>query len=90
MKMNKFKDLVFNPHPGGLGGIQAIIKFANGYGCSVIQTPHSYGGSEGLYELALLRNGLLCYDSGITEDVMGQLNEADVSYLMIDIQKLED
>ena len=41
----------------------------NGFGWSIIKwdKPDLYG-SE--YELAVLKNGYLCYDSGVTEDVV--------------------
>ena len=44
-----FDDLQFNPHPNHLGGVQAVIKFENGYGASVVKTPYTYGGDRGLY-----------------------------------------
>lgn len=37
------------------GGRCKVYKFDNGYGASVVCSPnHSYGGSEGLWELAVL------------------------------------
>ena len=33
---------------------QKIYKFPNGYGASVIKGPYSYGGPDGLWELAVL------------------------------------
>lgn len=67
----KFSDLDFKPHPRSLG-IQAKTFFQNGYGASVIKTPYSYGGDEDLYELAVLCKDGICYDSGLTEDVLGR------------------
>lgn len=55
-------------------GIQARHDFDNGYGVSVIQNEWSYGGKEGLYELAVMKNGLICYDTPITKDVVGWLS----------------
>ena len=34
-------------------GLQHIYKFPNGYGASVIKTDYSYGGKNGLWELAV-------------------------------------
>jgi hypothetical protein len=51
-------------------------EFENGYGASVIAD--GYGASEGLYELAVLHNGRIVYDTPITEDVLGWLTAADV------------
>jgi len=57
----------------GVSGIQAKHDFENGYGVSVIQNTISYGASEGLYELAVTKGGELCYDTEITDDVIGYL-----------------
>lgn len=37
------------------GGKQMILRFKNDYGVSIIQNVFSYGGSEGLYELAVIK-----------------------------------
>ena len=47
--MKTFKDLEFKEHPNHMGGVQARIQFDNGYGASVVKTPHTYGGDRGLY-----------------------------------------
>lgn len=45
---------------------------------SVIQSSMTYGGSKGLFELAMLRNDKCCYDTCITDDVLGWLEVEDV------------
>ena len=87
--MKTFKDLEFVEHPNHLGGVQARITFVNGYGASVVKTPHSYGGDKGLYELAVLGiDGHLTYDTPITNDVIGYLRDIDVTDVMEKIQQL--
>ena len=87
--MKTFKDLQFNVHPNHMGGVQAIVKFDNGYGASVVKTPHTYGGDRGLYELAVLgSDGHLTYDTPITNDVIGYLRDIDVTDVMEKIQQL--
>ena len=87
--MKTFKDLEFNEHPNHLGGVQAVITFDNGYGASVVCTPHTYGGDRGLYELAVLgKDGHLTYDTPITSDVIGYLRDIDVTDVMEKIQQL--
>ncbi len=87
--MKTFKDLEFVEHPNHLGGVQARITFDNGYGASVVKTPHSYGGDRGLYELAVLgTDGHLTYDTPITDDVIGYLRDIDVTDVMEKIQQL--
>jgi hypothetical protein len=81
-----FEDLEFQPHP--TGGEQAKIHFKNGYGASVIRTPHSLGGNEGLYELAVTRGRYITYDTPITDDVLGYLTPDRVSELLQQIEAL--
>ena len=40
------------------GAVQKLYKFANGYGASVVKGEHTYGGDEGLWELAVIRFNL--------------------------------
>jgi hypothetical protein len=89
--MKTFNDLQFKEHPKGAvyGGIISRIIFDNGYGATVVQGPHSYGGADGLYELAVVgKNDEICYDTPITGDVEGYLSETQVTDLLIKIQQL--
>ena len=89
IKMQTFKDLEFVEHPSHLGGVQARITFDNGYGASIVKTPHTYGGDKGLYELAVFgKNGHITYDTPITDDVIGYLRPEDVTDVMVKIQQL--
>lgn len=93
----RFSDLVFEPHPitkvGGPSSrwapsVAAKLEFENGFGVSVIQGPlfYCHGASE--YEVAILRNGLLCYDSGLTEDVIGHVSRDEVEAIMRNVARL--
>jgi hypothetical protein len=87
--MKTFKDLEFKTHPNHMGGVQAVITFDNGYGASVVCTPHTYGGDRGLYELAVLgTDGHLTYSTPVTDDVIGYLRDIDVTDVMERIQQL--
>jgi hypothetical protein len=82
-----FEDIDFQPNWAGIAG---KIMFENGYGASVIRTEHSYGGSRGLYELAVLDNdGKLTYDTPITDNVLGYLKPKEVTDYLIQIQDLK-
>lgn len=67
-------------------GIHYIFKFDNGYGASVIKHYGSYGCEEDLWELAVIEfyetdGGIsyhLCYDTPITDDVIGYLTDREV------------
>jgi hypothetical protein len=86
--MKTFNDLVFKQDiQRGLNA--AKVMFDNGYGASVIIGPHTYGGEDGLYELAVLgKDKKLTYDTSVTDDVEGYLTEDDVTKLLEQIQKL--
>ncbi len=91
--MKTFEDLNFkriNEAPFMVGK-KARMMFENGYGVSVVSHTFSYGGKDGMYELAVLdSNGELTYNTSITNDVMGYLNSSDVTRIMEDVQKLKD
>ncbi len=84
----KFEDLKFVEHPMG-DGVQAIVKFSNGYGASVVKGLRTYGSDRGLYELAVFGlDGHISYSTPITNDVLGYLTEEDVSKTLLKISKL--
>ena len=86
--MKEFKDLEFKDLPD-YRGIQCRIQFENGFGASVIRHEHTYGGKDGLYELAVLDSeGEITYDTPVTDDVVGYLNEEGVTELLKEIQLL--
>ncbi len=71
------------------GGIQKLYQFDNHMGASVIRHDGSYGSDRGLWELAVLNEaGSLCYDTSITDDVIGHLQWKEVSALLRRIQGL--
>ena len=74
-------------------GVQHKYAFSNGYGASVVKHDFSYGGKNGLWELAVLdfsvdSEGELCYTSGITDDVIGHLSWNNVEKYLGEIQQL--
>lgn len=89
--MKTFEDLNFeyiNDSPY-LTGKKSRMSFENGYGISVVSHTHSYGGKNGLYEIAVLdSNDEITYDTSVTNDVIGYLTEEEVSELMAEVQKL--
>ena len=55
---------------------------------SVIRSSMTYGGDEGLFELAMLRNNKCCYDTPVTDDVRGWLEVEDVLDILKDVQRI--
>jgi len=90
--MKTFVDLVFeqlNDAPYMVGK-KARMQFDNGFGVSVVSHTHSYGGRSGLYEVAVLdKDGLLTYETPVTNDVIGYLSEEDVTDVMKQVQELK-
>lgn len=75
------------------GGIQKIYKFDNGYGASVVRYPFSYGGAQGLWEMALLSFDDISWHITYREDfangdVAGYLSDKDVLELLEWIKRL--
>lgn len=89
-----FEELKFTRHANAPQfNKQARVFFPNGYGASVIIGPYSYGGREGLYELAVVKGTsaeahALCYSTPITDDVIGHRTPAEVTALLQDIEAL--
>ena len=87
--MKTFKDIIFKSNPMGEEfGIVSRTEFDNGYEVSVVKSKYTYGGDIGLYELAIFKDGEICYDTPITNDVIGYLRPVDVTEVMEKIQKL--
>jgi hypothetical protein len=87
--MKTFKDIEFKPNPMGEDfGIVSRTQFDNGYEASVVKSDYTYGGKNGLYELAVFKDGEICYDTPITDDVIGYLRPEDVTDVMAKIQQL--
>ena len=71
------------------GGVQKIYKFPNGLGASVVSHQYSYGGKNGLWEVAVLgENGEIIYDTPITSDVIGNLEWDEVEEILKKISSL--
>lgn len=67
-------------------GRQWKFQFDNGFGASVIND--GYGREQGLYELAVLADGRLTYDTPITDDVLGYLSPDEVGEALAKIEAL--
>ena len=87
----QFSDLDFQPHPNW-DGVQAKYFFENGYGVSVIQSSQSYGGCDGLYEVAVIQGNSdkwqITYDTPITGDVLGWQTPQDIDDVLNRVQFL--
>jgi hypothetical protein len=92
----KYKTEIFldREHPSGLGGFQIVFKFENGYGASLVRSKYTYGGPQGLFEMAVVKfnetgtDYKLNYDTPITDDVLGHLTAEECAGYLKDISEL--
>lgn len=92
--MKTFDDLEFDVHPArfsmfGKFSEQARMDFDNGYGVSVITGSGAYSDNEHPYEVAVMKDGSLCYDTDITDDVIGYCDTQKVTDIMKQVQELK-
>jgi hypothetical protein len=88
--MAQFKTFEWAPIHGG--GDQYMKFFPNGYGVSIVKHKYSYGNDRGLWELAVLKGNKdewdICYDTPVTNDVIGHLSEAEVDDVVAKVEVL--
>lgn len=85
MKYKTFKDLVFEQDESIK---RSRLTFTNGYGISVITGYSTYSDESQPYEVAVLLNDDVYYNSYITNDVVGYCNKRKVTRLMKQIQDI--
>ncbi len=96
-----FKDLKFETHPILLdakssqdtkemfaNSKHAVMEFENGYGVSVIFGEQFYSNGIDTYEVAILKDGILCYETYITDYVVAYISEEGVTEIMRKVQEL--
>lgn len=93
--MNKYEPVIDRSHPLDPNGLQKVYRFSNGYGASVVRSRYSYGNKEGKYELAVIQfdnqkndSWDLCYETHLTNDVLGWLTWDEVEKYLSEIEKL--
>jgi hypothetical protein len=90
--MVKFSDIKFKPHSMGVG-LQGTIFFPGGYGISCVRfkSPFgdrymSYTSNEDEWEVAILKGNEtdweICYDTPLTNDVLGYQTKEDIEEIM--------
>lgn len=72
------KWVVENGHTDDHLSMHLMVTFPNGYQASIVRGQYTYGGDEGLFEIAVMLDGEIVYDTSVTDDVIGWLNDKDV------------
>lgn len=94
LQYDKYKEYYFENSGMWMSGKhQWLFKFKNGYGASVIKHYGSYGFEDDLFELAVIElnkknSWNICYNTPITDDVMGYLSNEEVLELLERIKNL--
>ena len=81
------------------GGIQKLYYAPNGYGASVVKHAASYGYNDDLWELAVIKwltdpikndkaKFHLVYNTPITDNVIGNLNNKEITAILKQIEEL--
>lgn len=68
---------------------QATMDFPNGYGVSVLLGDMWYSNGIDTYELAVMYEGSITYNTPVTDNVLGYITATQVSEAMKQIQELE-
>jgi hypothetical protein len=79
--MVKFSELKFRPHSQFFMefGVCAQHTTDNGYTASIVKFPGSHGFRDGLYEMAIIKDGVIDFNNEFTPvDVLGHLTTEDV------------
>ncbi|EAE6190763.1 TPA: hypothetical protein LEQ12_002535 [Listeria monocytogenes] len=83
-----FKDyIITHKGPTPIFNVQQVYRFPNNYGASVVSGPYTYG-----IELAVIlfdnEDWHIIYDTPITNDILGYLNEVSLKRALKDIYDL--
>jgi hypothetical protein len=95
--MVTFDDIEFKTHVSG-DGVHGLIFFPGGYGLSVVRYRYPFGGGSYTsndiedYEVAIIKgrkgNWEICYDTKITNDVLGFQTKEDINNIIKHIIRL--
>jgi hypothetical protein len=95
--MVTFDDIEFKIHVSG-DGVHGLIFFPGGYGLSVVRYRNPFGGGSYTsndiedYEVAIIKgrkgNWEICYDTKITNDVLGFQTKEDINNIIKHVIRL--
>ena len=71
-----------------IGISQWVIGFKNGYKASIITGKYTRTDKYHQYELAVIKDGHVCYDTPITHDVIGHLTADEVGKILEKVEAL--
>lgn len=74
--------------PGPYSPERVRLTFDNGYTASIVRGFGTYGNESGLYEMAVMHDGNLVYDTPVTDDVIGHVHSEQVPEICAQIAAL--
>lgn len=86
--VSKFEDLKFIEHPVNHFDHIAQCEFPNGYGLSAVDGECAYC-TEGNYEVGILHNGELTYNTPLTDDVLADVSPERINELIATVKSWE-
>ena len=85
---NQYNNNSLNVTVGFNSGIGMTYTVENGYQASVVCHSFSYGGDNGLYEIAVMVDDVIVYDTPVANDNLGHLTMDNVIDVLRDIKEL--
>ena len=97
-----FKDLEFETHPILLdaksqntkemfaNSKHAVMEFKNGYSVSVLFGDQFYSNGIDTYEVAIIKDNHVCFDTPLTDNVLAYQNENEVTEIMRKVQEFNN
>lgn len=70
-------------------GYQYTAYFENGYGIDIVKHNGSYGREDDMWKIAVMKDGECCYDTPITDDVIGWLTSEEVMHYATRVKMLK-
>ena len=67
---------------------QSTKNLKNGYSISVLFGSWFYSNGKNTYEVGILKDNKLCYDTSITNDVLGYLTKDEIIKVIDQVNKL--
>ncbi len=67
----------------------ASKNFKNGYGISVLLGTCFNSNGKNTYEIAILKDNKLCYETNITNDILGYVTKDEIIKIINQVKKLK-
>ena len=87
-ELEGYKKISLRYYEERIDSTQARMKFENGYEVSVLCGKEFNSNGKDTYEVAVMHDGKLCYDTPVTSNVIPYQSADEVTEVMQEIQQL--